>query len=302
MNESNPAIRAMKNWRLTDKELFEFHIHLKDQERLKKYILGKHYEEETPELVTIAETLDETKRRLAEGNMKGLSTGYQSLDDMTSGMRAGDIIVVYGDTGMMKSVLVQNITLNVVSQDIPVLFISTELTVDDNNERFLQMHGQDDVGKLPIIYPKEMPDFDKVRGQIKYAVQENGVKLVVIDLLHMFETAGENEQAVISRMCRQLKKTAVDFEVPIILVAHTNEDKYRKGVPELSALKGSSSIKQVATNALAVWRDKEKQEHLQKLIVKNQKNRRPIKRRSTELSILPNARLADAHIGPFPGR
>lgn len=299
---NNPIIRAINNSRPSIGEIIEAHEYL--AERVPDEIAKSLGQETSPvELVSIAETLDEAQKLInSDDEMVGLSTGYRAIDAMVCGMRPGDIIIVFADTGMMKSVFVQNISLNVASLGIPVLFIGTELVNEENTERFIRLSSPEHAAGLPIIYPKEKPEFEAVEGLVKAAKAE-GAQLVVVDLLQMFETTGENEQAVIRRMCRQLKDMAVKYEVPMIVVSHINADKLRKGVPKLDDILGSSAIKQVATHALALWIDKELEDHQQVLKVVNRKNRRPIKRRKAELTILPNARLADsitADMSMFP--
>lgn len=289
--KKNPIVRAIENGRATKEEEFDAMVLLMD----------RHGEQDDPlkikakkPLVTIAETIDEAKEHMAaEGKIVGLTTGYRELDQMIQGLREGEIHVVFGDTGHGKSQLVQNITLNIASRDIPVLFIGTEMINRENTERFIELAGGnvDRVTRLPIIYPPDVPGYKKVDHLVAEAM-ENDCRLVVIDLLHNFESEGENEAAALSRMCREFKRVAVHHKVPVLLVSHINEDKLRKGVPELKDLKGSSSIKQIASSALAVWRDDELEPHQQTVLkVVCRKHRRGIKRRSVELAILPNARL-----------
>lgn len=308
---SNPLLRQVVNGRWTPDELLEAYKYIRDEDPRVKDFLHGFNQETAPKLIHIAETIDAAKQlRTEDGKVIGLSTGYTVIDQMMRGIRPGDIVVVFGDTMHGKSLFVQNVSLNIATQGEPILFIGTELVNDENTERFLDMsEGNEElVAGLPIIYPAEIPEYRQVDSIVEEA-KKDGIKLVVIDHLHMFDHNSENEAVGLSSICKEIKRVAIKHEIAVILVSHINEDKYRSGAPHLKDLKGSSSIKQIASFALAVYspdkdahRKHDIDQNLVKVVLRKWRRGNP-KQHIADLAILPNARLAEKlTISAFPSR
>ena len=274
--------RIVENQRPTEQELEELFYRLAEQFK------PQPESEDANELVSLAEIWESDS---SEG-FRGLSTGYASLDELTQGMAPGQVHVYFGDTGHGKSQAVQNIAVQVAESGIPVLFVGLEMTKDENRERFRDFGAN--VG-TPILQPAEIDlDYKSLEPSIARG-KEYGVELVIIDHLHMFENPGkENEANFLSAVCREIKLLAIRYNVPIILVSHLNEDKSRSGPPKLSDLKGSSSIKQIADVAIAIYNDgmvNDLNGLQEELLFTLRKNRRGRKRITARLNILENARL-----------
>lgn len=245
-----------------------------------------------PKLVHLAETVEAAEKLRQQGDeINGLSTGYKCVDEMTRGIRGSQVIVVFGDTGHRKSMFVQNVAFNVASAGTPVLFIGLEMANEENTERFLDMDGD---GTLPIVYP-ESPDLDyKDIDPLVAEAASEGVGLVILDHLHMFAHDGENDASGITKICIEMKKVTRKYGIPMLLVSHINADKQRKGIPNLNDLKGSSSIKQIADKAIAVFSPGlEADLPDDEIVLKLQKSRIKRQQTSARLNIMPNGRLAE---------
>lgn len=257
-------------------------------------------------LLQLASTLEEAKHQLVQGDaIQGLSTGYHSLDMMVGGIRPSSIMVLFGDTGHGKSQLAQNISLNLALKGTAVLFVGLEMTNTENTARFLQMLGSEErVAQLPIVYPAN-PDIGYRDVEALFlAAEREAVGLVVIDHLHAMPLPTANNKAdALEAVMYELRRLVVKYAIPVLLVSHISRQGTRKGAPELPDLKGSGAIEQVATVALAVWRDMDLDEGQQTLKVVLRKNRhRSRKYWHTELAILPNQRLADqVDLAGIPG-
>lgn len=222
--------------------------------------------------------------------MRGLSTGYPSIDLQTQGMAPGQVHVYFGDTGHGKSQVVQNIAVQVAEKGIPVLFIGLEMTKEENRERFRDFGAKADT---PIYQPASI-DLDY--KAIEASILSDSYGLVIIDHLHMFENTGhDGEPQFLSAVCKEVKMLAIKHNIPVILVSHINEDKNRTGVPKLSDLKGSSSIKQIADVAIAIYNDGMVNDlpGPAEMLLTLRKNRRGRKHINARLRILENARLVE---------
>jgi replicative DNA helicase len=299
MKNSNPIIRTIDNGRATPAEKVDAWRHLReDPEVLAELKMTKAGPESAP-LVTLSETVEQAQKITArEGEIVGLSTGFACIDRMTGGIGPSEIVVVFGDTSHGKSQLAQNIALNMAQREIPILFIGLEMSNAENTVRFLGMGGEAD---LPIIYPANMDLGYKEIDNLVGTAKQDGIQLVVLDHLHMLTRDVQNAANELSMISNELKRVARKYELPMMVISHISRQGTGK-VPELRDLKGSSSIEQDADIALAVWRDMEKEEHLQTLKVVLRKNRlRGRKHTVAELAILANARLAErVEMSPFP--
>jgi replicative DNA helicase len=258
---------------------------------------AKPREKPKSRLISLAETWEEAlKLHGDERGIGGLSTGYDSIDDITGGLRPGQLIIIFGDTGHGKSMFAQNIAYNIASAGTPVLFIGLEMPPAENTERF-QGIGADPT--LPILYPEVI---DLEVKHIEFDIQDAislKAELVIIDHLHMFEgLTQENEAQFITAICREVKMLAIKYNIPILLLSHIKErlPGQEKNIPQLRDLKGSSSIKQLADSALAVFNESMVFDDLPgqaQLIVKQRKSRRGRQQTLAKLDIMPNARLVE---------
>lgn len=263
-----------------------------EREQLLDYMLENMVPKEhfVPELVHFAETVEDALRlRQEDGKLVGLSTGYKNVDAMVRGLRESQIMVVFGETGHRKSMFVQNVAANVAVAGTPVLFIGLEMDNAENTERWLSMGFND----LPIVYPPSTDvSYKDIDGLVAKAV-EMGVGLVVIDHLHMFTLEGDNDASAITKICVEFKRVTRKHGIPMILVSHISAHAEGE-VPTLSSLKGSTSIKQIADKAIAVFSpgvaDDLPDDEI-RLFLK--KSRVRAEHKYASLRILPNARLVE---------
>lgn len=294
---SNPILRAIKSSRATPEEKFEAYQYIRDEDPDVKEWLGTE-KSKKPELIALAETVEQAQQNLVEGDkLNGLSTGYQSLDQMTRGMAKGELIVIFGDTSHGKSQLSQNISLNLALTGKAVMFVGLEMTNVENTVRFLQMlSNQTSAMSLPILYPKTSDVGYKDIDGLVVAAQKEGTELVVIDHLHMFARNVDNMANEISLITHEFKRVARKYEIPIILISHINRAGTKKGTPELADLKGSGSIEQDCDIALAVWRDMNDETDTKLRVVLRKNRNRGRKVWKCELDIRENARLVETII------
>lgn len=277
-------IKMLENARLTDEELETVYFYLAERMKPKKPV--------EPNIVHLAETVDEAEKLRAEGDkLIGLSSGWGSVDQMLGGIRPGQLIVTFGETGHRKSMFVQNLAHNVARMGHAVLFVGLEMSNEENTERFLDM-GAD--ATLPIVYPEANTiDYKDIDALVRASVAD-GVELVIIDHLHYFSLDAENEQAGLTKICMEMKTVARRNNVPVILVSHISKRMNREGPPSLGDLKGSSSIAQLSDKAIAVYSqgvEADLPDDELTLILK--KSRRRTKRSLVKLNILESGRLTE---------
>jgi replicative DNA helicase len=215
----------------------------------------------------------------------GTPTGFADLDEMTSGMQPGDLVVVAGRPSMGKTVLAMNIAETAaIGAKEPVLVFSLEMPGDALAMRCMSSLGRvcqhrlrtgkltdDDwprvassIGMLsessifiddtPALSPADM------RARARRVAREHGqLKLIVIDYLQLMQIPGarENRTLEISEISRSLKALAKELNVPVIALSQLNRGLEQRPDkrPMMSDLRESGAIEQDADLILFIYRD-----------------------------------------------
>lgn len=95
----------------------------------------------------VFDKLDELSKM--EGNITGLTTGFVELDNKTSGMQAGDLIIVAARPSMGKTTFAMNLVESVLfNNDLPALVYSMEMPADSIAMRLISAYGKVHQGNL----------------------------------------------------------------------------------------------------------------------------------------------------------
>lgn len=249
-------------------------------------LIGQIYEtqavNEADPLEDALEVMLERTRRAAAGEVFGLSTGYQDLDELLAGMQPGQMLVVAARPGMGKSALITNIAHNVAIGHTPVAIFSLEMSTAELAMRLvsrassvplsrMRRHAEDldeadwtqmqaaaaQLSALPL-YVDDRPPYTStsIRARARRAVRTRGVGLVVVDYLQLLEAPGENRQVQVAEISRSLKLMARELEVPVLVAAQlsrANEARQDKR-PVLSDLRDSGAIEQDADVVIFPYR------------------------------------------------
>jgi replicative DNA helicase len=215
----------------------------------------------------------------------GVPTGYVDLDRMTSGMQAGDLIIVAGRPSMGKTAFSLNLGEHVALEaGLPVAVFSMEMGASQLATRMLCSIGRIDSNRLrtgrltdedwsrltaAIQRMQDMPMFiDEtpalsvidLRGRARRLARQQGrLGLVVIDYLQLMSGSGSNENRAteISEMTRSLKSLAKELGCPVIALSQLNrslEQRPNKR-PVMSDLRESAGIEQDADVIFFIYRD-----------------------------------------------
>src|SRR5580658_5747687 len=184
-----------------------------------------------------------------EGQLTGIPTGFKALDEMTSGLQPGDLIIVAGRPSMGKTTLAVNMAENAAlgSKKSAAIF-SMEMSAEALTLRMLSSLGrinqshlrsgrlqEDDwpridsamtqlgsasihVDETPALTPTE------IRARARRLKRERGLDLIVVDYLQLMQVAGtkENRATEISEISRSLKALAKELKVPVIALSQLN--------------------------------------------------------------------------------
>jgi replicative DNA helicase len=199
------------------------------------------------------------------GQIQGLATGFSQLDYRLGGLDKGELIIVSGATGTGKTMFSLNMLLgahfNQANPMFTTLMFSLEMTKVQLTARIMNLVPEEnDPNELPIYFynsPTD-PNLRKMRLAMERCKAEFGLDAVLIDHLHYFSRSIDNQANEIGALVRSIKSLAMEFNIPIILLAHTRKkptNAPRENAPSLDDLRDSSFIAQDADIVVMLKRD-----------------------------------------------
>ena len=221
-----------------------------------------------------------------QGQLTGVSTGYNDLDRMTAGLQPGDLIIVAGRPSMGKTTFALNIAEHAaISANTPVAVFSMEMSREQLTMRMISSIGRVDQSHLrtgnfgdedwarinsAIAQMKTAPIFiddsagltpTEVRARARRLQRENKGKLglIVVDYLQLMQVAGtkENRATEISEISRSLKALAKELKAPVIALSQLNRSVEQRTdkKPVMSDLRESGAIEQDADLIIMIYRE-----------------------------------------------
>jgi replicative DNA helicase len=236
-------------------------------------------------LSQVMERVDMLFHRDNPSDITGIPTGFHDIDQKTSGLQEGDLVVIAGRPSMGKTAFALNIGEHVaVENRLPVAVFSMEMAGTQLAARMLGSIGRLDqhklrtgrltdedwskltnaVGKLhdAPIHVDETAALNalELRARARRLHRQYGkLGLIIVDYLQLMSasTHGENRATEISEISRSLKALAKELHVPVVALSQLNrslEQRPNKR-PVMSDLRESGAIEQDADLILFIYRD-----------------------------------------------
>lgn len=220
-----------------------------------------------------------------KGSFKGILTGFTELDEMTTGLQRGDLVIIAGRPSMGKTAFALSLGLNAaIKGNHPTAIFSLEMSKAQLVQRMLcsearvNMHQlrsgtlpKRDLPKLSLaagplseapLFIDDTPAITvlELRAKTRRLKAQQGLQLVIIDYLQLMDSSGrvESRQQEISQISRSLKSVAKELEVPVVALSQLSravEQRTGNHRPQLSDLRESGAIEQDADLVLFVYRD-----------------------------------------------
>jgi replicative DNA helicase len=250
----------------------------------------------------ISAFLDPSKR------IKGISTGFAKLDEMTGGMHGGDLVIIAARPSMGKTALALNIAQHVALKlKQTVAIFSLEMSreslltrmlcaaarVDSQRFRagFLSQeerrklnHSLHELVEAPLFIDDTAGlNMMDMHAKLRRLQQEQKIGLVIVDYLQLMSSPGrqENRNQEVSALSRGMKLLGKELNVPMMVLSQLSravETRQGDHRPQLSDLRESGSIEQDADLVGFIFREevyhreREDLRGLAELIVAKQRN------------------------------
>jgi replicative DNA helicase len=215
----------------------------------------------------------------------GVASGFNDLDEMTSGFQPADLVIVAARPSMGKTAFTLNIAQHAaIEHNVPVAFFSLEMSKESLVQRMLTSEARIDAQRLRkgMLRDDDFPRLARAAGILSSAPvwiddspgitllemrskarrlrADAAVGLVVVDYLQLMSgpANSESRQQEVSQISRGLKALAKELNVPVIALSQLSRaPEQRTGDnkrPQLSDLRESGAIEQDADLIMFLYR------------------------------------------------
>ncbi len=229
----------------------------------------------------------------AEHELRGVPTGFKSLDDILGGFQKSDLIILAARPSVGKTAFALDVARRVAGQyQTPVGIFSLEMSADQLVDRIVAAQSKvdaslirkgvrsqsgtwredifknissalDELSNTPI-YIDDQPGSTimKMRSSARKLKIEKGLKLLVVDYLQLMAPSSirANDSTVqqVTEISRSLKHLARELQIPVIALSQLSRAiENRGGKPKLSDLRDSGSIEQDADLVMFIHAEQE---------------------------------------------
>ncbi len=236
----------------------------------------------------VVNRIEELYQRDDQSHVTGIATGFDDLDERTSGLQPGDLIIVAGRPSMGKTAFSLNIAEHIALElKKPVAVFSMEMAAiqlatrmigsigrldqhkmrngkleDDDWPRLTMALGKLNEAPLYIDEGAGLNTFElRARARRLQRMCKENLGLIVVDYLQLMSASGgkasENRATEISEISRSLKSLAKELNVPVIALSQLNRSVEQRPDkrPVMSDLRESGAIEQDADLILFIYRD-----------------------------------------------
>ncbi len=231
---------------------------------------------------SVAEVIEQFEALLSgDRGTQGITTGYEMLDKMSSGLKPGEMFVVAARPSMGKTSFMMNVVEHIcLDQGKPTMVFSCEMSSFQIVQRLLFSRARFAMSQLNRGYTPSKGDLQKIqrsalevsaaklfiddtpgitinelRAKARRKKRDEDIQLIAIDYLQLMKSrtkqAENSREREIAEISAGIKGLAKELGIPIIILAQLNrgpESRTGKnvGVPRMSDLRESGSIEQDA--------------------------------------------------------
>ena len=258
---------------------------------------------------TLAKEASERLMKLQDGDskMRGVPTGFASIDRKLSGFQPSDMIILAARPSVGKTSLALDFVRKIaVQHKKSVAFFSLEMSKDQLMDRMLSAESRVDYWKMRTGSLTAETDFTALQdglgrlSEAKIYIDDNsynnvlrmksaarklkrkrGLDILIVDYLQLMAPIGKSTSVVqeVTEISRGLKQLAKELDIPVIALSQLSRNIEHRGAnaePRLADLRDSGSIEQDADVVMFIHRPKEEGEDSRgthtKLIIEKHRN------------------------------
>ncbi|RAM63908.1 DNA helicase, partial [Mesotoga sp. SC_3PWM13N19] len=230
------------------------------------------------------QNLERLKENAVTGRITGIASGYRKLDEVTTGFRPSDLVIVAARPSMGKTAFALSLATNMSLRfQLPVAVFCLEMSKEQLAQRLLcnvtnfelsrlragdigtedwkrLTNGASTLQTAPIIIDDE-PSLDPrtLRAKARRIKMEHNVQVIFVDYLQLMHTKGrsDNRQQEISEISRSMKLLARELNITVVALSQLSRavEQREDKMPRLSDLRESGAIEQDADTVMFLYRD-----------------------------------------------
>lgn len=185
---------------------------------------------------------------LVQRPMRGFDTGFEKLNELTTGWMPGDFVVLGARPGKGKTALMLVFVMVLCRLGYAVQMFSLEMGKPQLIIRLAAMHcgislqnlrhgrlSESEIPKLQFameeikawpLYIEDDPhqNMDRIRSKMRQGKRKNGIQVAFIDYIGLIEPFDRRQERkeYIPDISRGIKNTAKELQIPIIVAAQLN--------------------------------------------------------------------------------
>jgi len=227
----------------------------------------------------VMSVMDDFQKFLIEGGApQGIKTGYTLLDQMSGGLKPGEMFIIAARPSMGKTSFVMNLIEHIcLDQNQPSMVFSCEMTSKQIVQRLLFARARFEINKIKQGIKPSKDDLRRIkaasieianaklyiddtagisiselRAKARRKKREGDIQCIAIDYLQLMKSTSKQAQnsreREIAEISAGLKALAKELEVPVLVLAQLNRGPENRtgGSPRMSDLRESGSIEQDA--------------------------------------------------------
>lgn len=214
--------------------------------------------------------------------MMGISTGIPHLDYILKGLIKETLTTLIAGTGVGKTWFLVLLGAYAQLNGYKVCIFITEMSTDLMQDRFEAMlygmmygdfnYNQFKSGSLPIdventyfeFLEEDLPKLEPLIietatgiSSVVSVIEREKPDLVLVDGAYLMEDEqnAKDDWLRVTHITRDLKKTAKNWHIPILINTQADKNTSKKTGPELGSIMYTQSIGQDSDNVLALYRD-----------------------------------------------
>ena len=216
-----------------------------------------------------------------DGEVRGVLSGFDTLDKELLGFHKSDLIILAARPGMGKTTLALNFMSAAVKQEKSVLFFSLEMSREQIADRLVANEAEVDFdilrkglfGDETVKQIKDsLGDMSKwnffmadesnvsmadLKAIVKRFTLKNELDMLIVDYIQLMRVSHRPRQEEIASISRNLKILAKELDVPVIAISQLvrPEKGVRDKRPQLHELKDSSALEADADVVMMMHRE-----------------------------------------------
>lgn len=247
---------------------------------------------------------------------------FDGLNDMTKGLRTGELITFVAGTGVGKTQVMREILYNLIQQgtgNVGTLFLEepirdtglgvmslhagkffhlpdTQYTTEEFDAAYESTLG---TGRVYLYDSFGSNTVERIISMVRYLARSCDCKFIILDHISIVVSDhAKDERKALDEIVTKLKTLTVELDICLLMVSHLNRDKNRKppeegGTINLQDIRGTAGIGQLSNIIIALERNTQAEDDIER----NTTKVRVIKNRFTGETGIADSLLYSKHSG-----